>query len=89
MKVASEWVTPRDIAAAASVALGETVEVEEVSEAKWEALRSPGFEEIWLNLQTFYTAGPDYRDVELSNRLLPGAKKVEDFMKQWGKSLVR
>lgn len=82
MKVVSEWVTPRDIAAHAAAVLGEPVHVEEVSEHAWNAMRTPQFEEIWLNLQTFYTAPPDYRDVEMSNKLLPGARKVEDYLKQ-------
>ncbi|KIM28638.1 hypothetical protein M408DRAFT_69369 [Serendipita vermifera MAFF 305830] len=90
MKIAVEYMTPKDIAARAASVFGEPVHVQHVSEEAWNASRSPGFEEIWLNLQTFYTAGPDYRDVEMSNKLLPNAKRLEDFLQEWGgKALIR
>jgi len=90
MKLASEWVTLRSVASTISTTLGEKVEVDEIDEAKWQELRTERFEEIWLNLQTFYTANEsEYRDVELSRRLLPGAKTTESVFKAWGTSLIK
>lgn len=89
MKVATEWITPREIAKLVSEEIGEEVEVKEVDDAKWQKLRTKEYEEMWLNLQTFYTAGPDYRDVELSRKLLPNAKTVKDVIHSWGKSVVQ
>ena len=89
MKIATEWITPREIAKLVSQEIGETVEVKEVDEAKWQAMRTKEYEEVWLNMQTFYTSGPGYRDVELSRRLLPDAKTVKDVVHSFGKSIVQ
>jgi flavodoxin len=89
MKLATEWVTPREIAKTISEEIGEDIEVKEVDEAKWQTLRTKEYEEIWRTLQTYYTSGPDYRDVELTNKLLPSAKTVKDLIRSWGKSIVQ
>jgi hypothetical protein len=89
MKVATEWITPREIAKLVSEEIGEPVDVVEVDEAKWQTLHTKEYEELWLNMQTFYTAGPNYRDVELSNRLVPDAITVPSLIHQWGKSIVQ
>jgi len=89
MKVATEWITPREIAKLVSEEIGEKVEVKEVDEAKWQAMRTKEYEEIWLNMQTFYTSGPDYRDVELSRKLLPNARTAKDVIHSFGKSIVQ
>jgi hypothetical protein len=83
MKIVAEWVTIRDVAKIMEEELGEKVHVKEIDEHKWNSLRSEDFEELWLNMQTFYTAGPGYRDVELSNKLLPGATKMRDAIREW------
>lgn len=89
MKVATEWITPREIGKLISEEIGEKVEVKEVDDAKWQALRTKEYEEMWLNIQTFYTAEPDFRDVDLSLKLLPNAKTVKDLIHSWGKSVVQ
>lgn len=87
--MATEWLSIREIAKLVSEEIGEPVDIKEVDEEKWQALRSKQFEELWLNIQTFYTAGPDYRDVELTNKLLPDATTVKSLIHKWGKSLVK
>jgi hypothetical protein len=89
LKVTTEWITPREIAKLLSEEIGEPIELVEVDEARWQTLRVKEYEEVWLNMQTFYTAGPDYRDVELSNRLVPDAITVRSFIQKWGKSIVQ
>jgi len=88
LKMATEWITPRKVAQLISEEIGEPVEIKEVDEAKWQASRNEKFEELWLNMQAFYTAGPDYRDVELTNKLLPDATTVKSLIHKWGKSIV-
>jgi len=89
MKVTTEWITPREIAKLLSEETSEPVDVVEVDEARWQTLRVKEYEEIWLNMQTFYTAGPDYRDVELTNKLVPDAITVRSFINKWGKSIIQ
>lgn len=89
LNVTTEWITPREIAKLLSEEIGEPIDVVEVDEARWQTLRVKEYEEIWLNMQTFYTAGPDYRDVELTNRLVPDAITVRSFISKWGKSIVQ
>jgi len=89
MKVTTEWLTIREIAKIISDEIGEPVEVAEVDEAKWQQLRQKGYEEIWLNMQTFYTAGPDYRDMELTHKLVPDAVTVRSLVHKWGKSIIQ
>jgi hypothetical protein len=89
MKLATEWVTPREVKKWAEETLGEEVVLKEIDEEAWTALRSPQMEEIWLNIQCFYTAPSDYRDVEMSLRVLPGAKTVKHLIQEWGKGLVQ
>lgn len=95
MKIAAEWTTPRSIAKTLSTILKEPVEVDGIpSEEAWMALRKrdPAYEEIWLNMQTFYTAGGEagpYRNVAVTRELLPHATTVESFLKTCGKSLIR
>jgi len=88
MKVATEWITPREIGKLISEETGEKVDIKEVDDTKWKALRTKEYEEMWLNLQIFYTAEPDYRDVDLSLKLLPNAKTMKDVIHSWGKSVV-
>lgn len=88
IKAVTEWVTVREVQKWAENTLGEEVVVNEIDDAAWHAWKNPKTEEIWLNIQLFYTAGPGYRDLELSHRLLPGARKLEDLIQEWGKSLV-
>jgi hypothetical protein len=89
MKLTTEWITPREIAKLVSGEIGEPIDVVEVDEAKWQTLHTKEYEEIWLNMQTFYTSGPTYRDVELTNRLVPDAITVKSLIKNWGKSIVQ
>lgn len=89
MKLVNEWITPREVHKWAEDILGEKVVLKEVDDAAWNAVRNPATEEIWLNMQCFYTAAPDYRDMELSQKLLPGAKRTEDMMRVWGQSMVQ
>ena len=89
MKIVNEWITPREVHKWAEGVLGEDIVLKEIDDAAWNAVRKPQTEEIWLNIQCFYTAAPDYRDVELSHKLLPGAKRTEDMMRAWGKSMVQ
>lgn len=95
MKVATEWTTPLSIAKTLSTIFSEPVEVDGIdSEEAWLKLRKddPGYEEIWLNMQTYYTAGGEkgpYRDVEMSRKVLPRAKTVESLLSTWGRSLIR
>jgi len=89
LKVVTEWITPREVAKLVSETIGEDVEVKEVDEQAWIAMRSPQTEELWLNMQTFYTAPADYRDAEMSKRLIPNAKTTKQFIEEWGKSIVQ
>jgi len=95
MKVATEWTTPLSIAKTLSTIFSEPVEVDGIdSEEAWSKLRKddPGYEEIWLNMQTFYTAGGEkgpYRDIEMSRKVLPHARTVESLLSTWGRSLIR
>lgn len=89
MKICNEWVTPREVAKWVEEVTGEEVEIKEVNDAAWPSLRTPDTEELWLNLECFYTAPADYRDVELTRRLVPNAKTTKQFIQEWGKNIVQ
>jgi len=89
MKVCTEWVSPREIAKLVSETTGEEVEVKEVDEQAWQAARGPQTEELWLNMQCFYTAPPDYRDMALTKRVLPNAKTIKEYVEERGKSIIQ
>ncbi|PVF95731.1 NAD(P)-binding protein [Serendipita vermifera] len=92
LKVVTEWKTTREIAKIIEEELGEKVVLKEVDEAQWKKNRTelPNFEEVWLNLQYFHDIYPEGngRDLELSNKLVPGATTVRDRARAQGKALI-
>jgi len=89
MKICNEWLSPREVAKMVSETIGEDVQIKEVDDEAFNAIRNPETEEMWLNLQCFYTGGPNYRDVEMTHKLLPGAKTTKQFIQEWGTSIVQ
>lgn len=85
----TEWTSPREIANLVSETIGEKIEVKEVDEQAWQAMRNPQTEELWLNMQCFYTAPPDFRDMTLTRRILPNAKTTKEYIQELGKSIVQ
>jgi hypothetical protein len=87
MKLTVEWVTPRQVAGWVEEATGEKIKIVEVDDEKWPTLKE-GNEELWLNMTWFYTH-PNDHDVDLTNKLLPNALKVKDFIFQQGKNIIQ
>jgi len=91
MKVTTEYITPREVAKLAEDVFGEEVVIKDLGEEAWMQSRNPKNDELWLNIQLFYTDGAQegYRDVEMSRRVLPGAKTTKDILQEWGKGIVQ
>jgi hypothetical protein len=87
MMLTVEWVTPRQVVEWVEESIGEKVKIVEVDDAKWPSLKE-GSEELWLNMEWMYTHKND-RNVELTNKLLPNATKVKDFVQAPGKKIVQ
>lgn len=63
--------------------------MKEVDEQAWKAMQHPQTEELWLNMQYFYAAPSDYRDLTMTRRLLPNAKTAKEYIQQCGKAIVQ
>jgi len=87
MKLTVEWVTPRQVAKWVEESTGQKVGIVEVDDEKWSTMKD-GNEELWLNMTWFYTHPKDH-DVELTNKLLPNASKVKDFIFSQGKNIIQ
>ncbi|KAG8764859.1 hypothetical protein FRC15_007367 [Serendipita sp. 397] len=91
MRILTEWKTPREICQIIGEELGIDVEIKEVDDEQWKKNKNiPHFEEIWLNMELFYVMYPDGngRDIELTNKLVPGLLSFRDYVKMRGKSLL-
>ncbi|KAG8779972.1 SCF ubiquitin ligase complex subunit cdc4, partial [Serendipita sp. 398] len=86
-KLCTEWLTPREIVKLVEEAIGEPISVDEVDANKWKAMEeNKQLHELWLNLDFFNNADQaTFRQVELSNKVHPNAKKVKDLVSAWAK----
>lgn len=87
MKLAVESVSARQVAKWVEESTGEKIKIVEVDDAKWPTLKE-GSEELWTNMQWFYTHGGE-RDIELTNKLLPNALKTKTFIQSLGKKVIQ
>jgi hypothetical protein len=92
LKVVTEWKTSREVAKIIEEEFGERVIIKEVDDSKWKESRHsiPHFEPFWLNFEFWHAIYPDGngRDVELSNKLVPGLTTVRSYIRAKGKSLI-
>jgi uncharacterized protein YbjT (DUF2867 family) len=82
MKVCTEIVTPRQVAQYVEEASGHKVNIHEIGPEEWKERNTPQFSELWKNIDMFNHLAdtPGFRDIELSNKLVPNAKKTKGFV---------
>jgi len=87
MRVVSEWLSTREMAAIASKVSGKKISPLELDQAGFEATRNApwqGAEEIYLNMVFFVKHGPDsgVRDQEMSLKVHPKPTTFEQHIKE-------
>jgi len=95
MRIASEWLTPRQMIDIVSRSFGEQIEFTDISMTDFQSsvkqtaiAQGDPMLSFWYNFKFFYE-NPEIRDVELTNKLVPGCVKFEEFVEKHKKEIVK